>query len=95
MRFGIRIIGRRIIAEETADTDGPGIVFQCNDHAVAPVRLAAGNDDAKLAVKVGRLAAIGARHVADVDLDLVIDGTLITELLQLLSQATRIPSVAA
>ena len=78
----LRVIGRRIVAEEAADADGPGVVLQRNDHAVAPVRRAASNDDAELAAELARLAAIGARHVADADLDLVLDRTLIAELLE-------------
>ena len=48
-----RIVIGRVVAEETADADGPGIALLRDDHAIAPVRCTAGNHNTDLDLLVG------------------------------------------
>src|SRR5512133_2149513 len=58
-----------MVAEIAANRYDPAVLGLVQDHAVAPVRPAAGDYDRKLAAEIGRAAAIEARGVADSDLD--------------------------
>ena len=63
------VIVGRMVAEIAADRNDPAVLGLIQDHAVAPVWSAAGDDDRQLAVEIGRTAAIDPRGVADSDLD--------------------------
>src|SRR6185436_4088181 len=69
-------------AKITADRNDPAIFALVEDDAVAPVRAAAGDDDGKFAVEVGRPAPVHPRGVADADSDPFFLGPRIAKTLQ-------------
>src|SRR5690242_6722408 len=73
------VVVRYVVAEITAGTDDPAVVFLREHDAVAPVRRTTRDDDTVLAAEIGRPAPIRAGPVADADLDLLIRGRGVTE----------------